>query len=63
MVAFGFDSVGILWLETWILNSNSPSRGLFKALGFRDEGLLRQRYFINGRSHDMRVLGLLNTVS
>lgn len=37
MVAFGFGMLGLLRLEAWILDSNSPSHGLFKALGFRDE--------------------------
>ncbi len=56
MVAFGFGSLGLLRLEAWVLDSNSPLTGTL-------QGVRPQRYFINRCSHDMHVLGLLNTVS
>lgn len=61
MVDFGLGSVGLLRLEAWILDNNSPSLGLFKKLGFGYEGMLRQRFLVAGKRHDMHVLGLLNT--
>jgi len=61
ITAFGFGSLGLLRLEAWILDDNSPSLGLFKKLGFSYEGLLRERFLVAGKRHDMHVLGLLNT--
>ena len=61
MIAFGFGSLGLLRLEAWILDDNAASLGLFEKLGFGYEGLLRERFLVAGKRHDMHVLGLLNT--
>jgi RimJ/RimL family protein N-acetyltransferase len=33
--------------------SNSRSRGIYQRLGFVEEGILREEYFLDGQWHDM----------
>lgn len=48
--------LGLRRLEAWILASNGASLGLFRNLGFVEEGRLTQRYLADGRYLDMLVL-------
>lgn len=42
-----------------IIASNSPSIKLFKRLGFKEEGLMREHVFRDGKYENMYLLGLL----
>ena len=48
--------LGLHRLEAWILASNGASLGLFRSLGFVEEGRLTQRYLVDGQYMDMLVL-------
>lgn len=59
MIEWGFGTLGLHRLESWILDDNTPSVRLFEKLGFTYDGLLKQRFLVAGRNHDMHVLGLI----
>ena len=48
--------LGLHRLEAWIVASNGASLGLFRSLGFVEEGRLTQRYLVGGQYVDMLVL-------
>ncbi|OLO87510.1 GNAT family N-acetyltransferase [Actinomyces naeslundii] len=48
--------LGLRRLEAWILASNGASLGLFRSLGFVEEGRLTQRYLVGSQHMDMLVL-------
>lgn len=56
VIDWAFGHLGLHRLETWILASNGASLGLFRNLGFVDEGRLTQRYLVGGQYVDMLVL-------
>jgi RimJ/RimL family protein N-acetyltransferase len=49
---------GIVKLELTVFPHNEPAIALYRKLGFREEGLLRRRYFIDGRYVDAVLMGL-----
>jgi RimJ/RimL family protein N-acetyltransferase len=49
---------GIVKLELTVFPHNAPAIALYRKLGFREEGLLRRRYFIDGRYIDAMLMGL-----
>jgi RimJ/RimL family protein N-acetyltransferase len=50
--------LGIVKLELTVFPHNAPAIALYRKLGFREEGLLRRRYFIDGRYIDAMLMGL-----
>ena len=54
--------LGLHRLEAWILASNGASLGLFRSLGFVEEGRLTQRYLVGGQYMDMLVLARITGV-
>jgi RimJ/RimL family protein N-acetyltransferase len=50
-------SLGIVKLELTVFPHNAPAIALYRKLGFREEGLLRRRYFIDGRYIDAMLMG------
>jgi RimJ/RimL family protein N-acetyltransferase len=49
---------GVVKLELTVFPHNEPAIALYRKLGFREEGLIRRRYFIGGRYIDAMVMGL-----
>jgi RimJ/RimL family protein N-acetyltransferase len=47
----------VVKLELTVFPHNAPAIALYKKLGFREEGLLRRRYFIDGRYMDAVLMG------
>ena len=47
---------GIVKLELTVFPHNAPAIALYRKLGFREEGLLRRRYFIDGRYVDAMLM-------
>ena len=45
VIDFGFEKMGLNRIEVFIMPRNKRSIKLVKSLGFKREGLLRQRYF------------------
>ena len=60
-INFAFNDIGLHRIETDIDPRNEPSWRLVERLGFQREGLLRQRWFVNGEASDSVVHGLLKT--
>lgn len=55
--AFNYLNFRKIWSELCV--DNKPVINLYKKLGFKDEGLLRKHYFLNGSYRDILVVGLL----
>ncbi len=56
---FGYTQMKLHRIEALVMPENTPSIQLLHRLGFREEGLLRQYGYWNGRFHDLLVLSLL----
>lgn len=54
-----FDTLGMLRIEADIDPRNTASARLLQRLGFRHEGLLRERWLVNGEVCDSDYYGLL----
>ena len=50
--------LGIVKLELTVFPHNAPAIALYRKLGFREEGRLHRRYFIDGRYIDAMLMGL-----
>lgn len=59
LLAYLFDELGLLRLEAEIDPRNAPSAKVLERLGFRHEGLLRQRWIVEGEVSDSALYGLL----
>jgi putative acetyltransferase len=44
-------------LELTVFPHNAPAIALYRKLGFREEGILGRRYFIDGRYIDAMLMG------
>ena len=60
-INFAFDELGLHRIETDIDPRNESSWRLVERLGFQREGLLRQRWYVNGEIADWGVQGLLKS--
>lgn len=61
LVDFAFESLGLHRLEADVDPRNERSLRLLYRLGFRREGILRARYFVNGERQDALMLALLRS--
>lgn len=59
VLEFAFGQLGLRRITADVDPRNTPSLGLLSALGFQQEGLLRQRYEHMGEIQDALILGLL----
>ena len=58
LIQYGFEELNLnkIWCEVY---SNNDSIHLYRKIGFKDEGTLRQQVFKNGEYLDSHLLGLL----
>ena len=61
LVAHAFESLDLRRLEADVDPRNARSIRLLERLGFRPEGLQRQRYLIDGEAQDALLYGLLTS--
>ena len=61
VVAFGFETLNLHRIEADVDPRNERSLRLLERLGFRREGHLRERYYIDGERQDAVMMGLLRT--
>ena len=61
LVAFTFDRLQLHRVEADVDPRNDRSLRLLEGLGFRREGYLRERYFLNGERQDAVLMGLLRS--
>lgn len=59
LIDHAFDALDLGRLEADVDPRNTASLGLLERLGFRREGLLRERYRVAGEVQDSVILGLL----
>lgn len=59
VLTYGFTELGLHRIEANVGAENTASRNLLLKLGFTHEGILRQRYFFQGRFDDQHCFGLL----
>ncbi len=60
-IAFAFESIGLARLEADVDPRNEASCRLVERVGFRREGLLRQRWHVAGEVTDSAMYGLLRS--
>ena len=59
LLAYGFDSLHLRRIEAEINVGNAAAARALERLGFRREGVLRERWAVNGSISDAAVYGLL----
>ena len=60
LLAHAFETLKLHRLEADTDPDNIPSLALLEKLGFRREGLFRDRWWVHGKWHDSVMLGLLH---
>ena len=60
VIRFGFERYRLHRIEAQVAVPNRASHRLLQKLGFREEGRLRERFFVDGRFHDETMLSLLD---
>ncbi|MES2617011.1 MAG: GNAT family protein [Bacteroidota bacterium] len=61
VVNYGFTVMHLHRIEALIGTQNMPSQKLVKKLNFKQEGLLKEHYFVNSRFEDSMVFALLKS--
>lgn len=56
---FAFHELGLRRLSLDVIADNLPAIALYRGLGFREEGLVRERVYRDGRTTDLIYMGLL----
>ena len=58
LIKYGFNDLNLnkIWCEVY---TNNDALDIYRHIGFRDEGLIRQHYFNEGRYWDSNLLSLL----
>jgi diamine N-acetyltransferase len=56
---YGFAELGMNKIYLQVFTTNAKARYLYEKLGFKEEGVLRAHYFVNGAYHDMVSMSLL----
>jgi ribosomal-protein-alanine N-acetyltransferase len=59
VVSFGFKNMAFNRINVFIWPDNIPAIGLAKKVGFREEGLLKECKFLNGRFYDLGIYSML----
>ena len=58
-LAYGFEDMALHRVDALVHTENTASLGLLDRLGFENEGLLRDYYYLNAKYHDHYILSLL----
>lgn len=56
---YGYQTLGLNKVYLQVFTTNTKAIHLYQKLGFREEGVLRAHYFVNGTYHDMLSLSML----
>jgi len=59
LMRYAFDELGLNRLEARYYDYNASSAALHKKVGFKNEGVLRQASYKNGKYHDVCVTSIL----
>lgn len=61
LLNYGFEELGFNKVWTEIYEFDDRKRKLYDKIGFKQDGLLRQNYYSDGRWFDSRILSILAT--
>ena len=56
---YAFHELGLRRLSLDVISDNLPAIGLYRGLGFQEEGRLRERVYRDGLASDLIYMGLL----
>ncbi len=56
---YGFEDLGMNKVYLQVFTTNTKAVGLYRKLGFQEEGVLRAHYFVNDAFHDMVSMSFL----
>ncbi|MBI4160804.1 MAG: GNAT family N-acetyltransferase [Candidatus Yanofskybacteria bacterium] len=61
LIHYAFKKLGLhkIWLMHW--KENKKAEHLYKKLGFKKEGVLKDEYFWQGKYHDMTRMAVINS--
>jgi [ribosomal protein S5]-alanine N-acetyltransferase len=59
LIEFGWEHLKLNRVEVNIINGNQHTRNFLEKLGFKSEGVLRQRILKGGKYYDVHIFGLL----
>ncbi len=59
ILAYGFGEMNLNRIEAFVMRGNDRSMQLLRSLGFREEGILRERGAWKGGFHDLTLFALL----
>ncbi len=59
LMLYAFETLNLNKLWATVFSYNEPSKGLFEALGFQKEGVLREETYREGAYHDVIRYGIL----
>lgn len=59
LIAFGWEHMKLNRIEVNVINGNQHTRHFLEKLGFKSEGVLRQRILKGGKYYDVHIFGLL----
>jgi len=59
IVSHAFNKINLHKVYAGVIKGNAASKRLFEKMEFREEGVLRQHFYLNGKYRDMYRLGLL----
>jgi len=58
--AYCFDTLNVHKVFLDVITENLPAIRIYEKNGFITEGLLKDHVFLNGRYHDLKLMGLIN---
>ncbi len=61
VVRWGFEQLNLNRICLSVLDSNERAIALYRSIGFRDEGKLREAQYKEGRYHDVLLMSLLRS--
>ncbi|MGC7100160.1 GNAT family N-acetyltransferase [Amycolatopsis lurida] len=56
---YGFDAMRLHGISLWVVAENTGACHVYRKLGFVEEGRQRERFFRDGRWHDMILMSVL----
>jgi RimJ/RimL family protein N-acetyltransferase len=59
VLGYAFDGLALNKVYLQVFTTNEKAVRLYRKLGFKEEGVLRQHYFVNGAYHDMYSMSVL----
>jgi len=60
LINYGFNTLNLNRLQLSVYDFNIPAIKLYKKVGFIEEGRKRKAHFVNGKYHDLIIMGILN---